>query len=79
MWSKGTIGIPTEEGKYIVIKYSCKHFEEPSNFGIDNGRISKLELRQEGRLVYNFDRGLDISPQTEAAEKALAIIMHEYN
>lgn len=32
-----------------------------------------------GKEVYNFDRGLDIEPQTEEAEKALAILTHEYN
>lgn len=32
-----------------------------------------------GEVVYNYDRGLDVPPQNEAAEMALAILMHEYN
>ncbi len=46
---------------------------------IEKGRISKLMLRQNGEIVYNFDRGLDVPPQTEEAEMALAILMQEYN
>ena len=45
----------------------------------ENGRISKLMLKQNGRVVYNYDRGEDIKPQTPEAEKALAILIHEYN
>lgn len=80
MWSNGVIGIKNKGGKYVTVKYWCKHFEEPSeDYGIDGGRISKLTLRQDEKEVYNYDRGLDIEPQTEEAEQALAILMHEYN
>lgn len=79
MWSNGAIGIKNKDGKYVEVKYCCKHFEEPSEFGIENGRISKLTLRQNEKGVYNYDRGLDITPQTEEAEQALAILMKEYN
>ena len=44
-----------------------------------NGRISKLMLKQDGRVVYNYDRGEDVEPQTPEAEKALAVLIHEYN
>ena len=46
---------------------------------IDGGRISKLMLKQDGTVVYNYDRGLDIAPQTKEAEQALAILMYEHN
>jgi len=36
-------------------------------------------LKQNGRVVYNYDRGKDIEPLTPEAEKALAILIHEYN
>ena len=80
MWSEGTIGVKNEDGKYAEVHYWCKHFDEPSEeYGIDGGRISKLMLKQDGRVVYNYDRGEDIKPQTPEAEKALAILIHEYN
>lgn len=79
MWSEGTIGIPKGKGGYTTVKYWCKYFDEPSGYGIEEGRISKLTLRQDGKEVYNYDRGLDIPPQTKEAEAALAILVKEYN
>ena len=64
----------------VSVNYWIKHYEEPSEeYGISGGRISKLMLKQDGRVVYNYDRGEDIKPQTPEAEKALAILIHEYN
>lgn len=45
----------------------------------DNGRVSKLTLVQDSKVVYNYDRGEDVEPQTSEAEKALAILLKEYN
>ena len=42
MWTQGAIGIKDENGKMVSISYWVKHYEEESQFGIDNGRISKL-------------------------------------
>ena len=35
-------------------------------------------LKANGKVIYNYERGLDVPPQNEAAEIALAILMHEY-
>lgn len=78
MWKEGTIGVPNKDGKYTAVHYSAKFFDEDSIYGINEGRISKLELRQDGKTVYNYDRGLDIPPQTAEAEMALAILLKEY-
>ena len=82
MWSEGTIGIPDgkDKTKYTVCHYWVKHYEEPSeDYGIDGGRISKLMLKRNGEIAYNYDRGLDIEPVDEETETALAILMKEYN
>ena len=80
MWSEGVIGIPTDkDGEYISIKYWVKHFDEPSKFGIDNGRISKLMLKIDGKPAASYDRGWDICPESYAAEAALAILLKEFN
>ena len=50
MWIEGTIGAYT---------YSAKVYGRGSVFGIDGGRISKLSIRKSGKIVYNYDRGLD--------------------
>jgi hypothetical protein len=58
-----------------------KHFEEPSQFGIKNGRISKLWIREEGEIepLVNFDRGWDIRPKTKAAKAVVNEILAMYN
>jgi hypothetical protein len=78
LWHEGTIGVPKENGGYTVVHYWAKVYDEPSRFGIEQGRISKLMLKQNGEIVYNFDRGLDVDVQTEEANVALAILLHEY-
>ena len=52
MWSEGTIKI-----RNSVFHYWVKHYDEPSHYGIENGRISKLTLKRNGMVVYNYDRG----------------------
>ena len=47
--------------------------------GMDGGRISKLMLKRDGEIAYNYDRGLDIPPADQETEMALAILMKEYN
>ena len=79
MWKEGTIGIPKKEGGYAVVHYWAKVYKKKSRYGIDGGRISKLTLKVKGEVIYNYDRGKDILPQNEAAEKALAILLYEFN
>ena len=75
MWSEGSIRI---EGS--IFHYWVKHYEAPSaDYGIDGGRISKLMLKRDGKVAYNYDRGLDIAPEDKETEMALAILMKEYN
>ena len=41
-------------------------FDEPSRFGINGGRVSKLEIRNsEKTITANYDRGWDVKPKTE--------------
>ena len=41
--------------------------------------MSKLMLKRNGEIVYNFDRGLDVEVADEDTELALAILLKEYN
>lgn len=78
MWTEGVIGIPKDiAGKLTHVHYWVKHYEEPSKYGIDNGRISKLMLKIDGEIVCNYDRGWDVRPANKAAEAALEILLHE--
>lgn len=79
MWSEGTIGVPTGDGKFTAVHYKVKHFDEPSEWGYKGGRASKIWLKQNGREVYCFERG-EVTPiQTKEAETALAILLQKYN
>ena len=46
------------EGDIRGYKIQAKIFDEPSQFGIDNGRISKLWISGNGEEL-NYDRGWD--------------------
>ena len=77
MWKEGAIQIPTKDGKTMV-HYWAKVYDKGSQYGIEGGRISKLTLKENGKVIYNYDRGLDVPPQSEDAEMALEILMYEY-
>ena len=53
-----------------------------NRFLIVGGDLRNVELvkllKEDGKEVYNYDRGLDTEPQTEEAEKALMILMKKY-
>ena len=75
MWDEGTLLIDGTS-----VKYWMKHYAEPSeDYGIDGGRISKMELRVGGRTTLNYDRGWDIEPEDEASQLACTVLMKQYN
>ena len=58
---------PGGDGRWITVMHSeklqafLKVYDEPSKWGIGGGHISKLEVRADGKWLYNFDRGLDFN------------------
>jgi hypothetical protein len=46
------------------ITCSAKIFDVDSDYGIDKGRVSKLDIRANGKTIVNYDRGWDVRPQT---------------
>ena len=74
-----TIAIARYKGKYYDV--NVKHFEEPSNFGIDNGRVSKLWIREQRQDTpcVSYDRGWDVRPKTKAAKAVMNEILAMYN
>ena len=79
MWLNGTITVEDEQENLVEVSYYLKRFDNPSDYGIDNGRISKLELRLNGETVCNYDRGWDIEPTCTEAEIALELLIEEHN
>lgn len=80
-YHEGTIGIPVKGGKSKIAHYWVKAFQKPSQWGIENGRISKLTVRIDGKITINYDRGWDISPHEDDRESMIAyrILMMKYN
>ena len=75
MWAEGSIKVGDS-----IFHYWVKHYEEPSgDYGIDDGRISKLMLKRNGEIAYNYDRGPDIEPVDEETALAFSILLKEYN
>lgn len=82
MWSKGTIRIPDtqDKEKVTVCSYCVKHYKEPSElYGINGGRISKLEIRTDGKIACHYDRGWDIEAADEKTQIALSILLNDYH
>jgi hypothetical protein len=53
------------EGLVGEIKFAAKIYDEPSIFGINKGRVSKLSLRSKDGILVNYDRGWDKRPHEE--------------
>ena len=74
MWKEGSIKVNGE-----IFHYWMKQYEGGSQWGIDGGRISKLMLKRDGKIVCNYDRGWDIHPTCKEAEMALCILLDNHN
>ena len=75
MWNKGCVKIENQ-----TFTYRAKVYGEPNeDYGIEGGKISKLEIRLGGIPVARYDRGWDIEPETENAQLALLAILHNFN
>ena len=76
-WVKGTVN---------GYHFQAKVYDEPSVYGINEGRISKLMVwdeaqRQQHRNIFraalmNYDRGWDIEPQPEYAEMINKLVLY---
>ena len=74
MWKEGALKVGNSWFHYWI-----KVFDEPSRFGIEEGRISKLILKRKGEVVCNYDRDWDIKPVDEDTEIALQILLYSEN
>lgn len=59
--------------------FSVKAYDQPSQFGINGGRVSKLEIKDHGRPVVSYERGWDIMPITPQAHEALDKVMNHFD
>ena len=80
LFKEGTIGFPTGKNKNKIAHYWAKVYDEGSEYGINEGRISKLMIKVDGVTTLSYDRGWDIEPDEndEVTNTALAIILDTY-
>ena len=74
MWKEGSLRVNGD-----IFHYWMKQFDEGSEWGIDGGRISKLMLKRNGKIVYNYDRGEDVVPVDKNTAIALELLLHSEN
>ena len=74
-WTFATATANGKEYRIMMVR-----FEEPSIYGIRQGRISKLWLTDADRKeTVNYDRGWDMRPATTEAKAVLAAIIKKFN
>lgn len=51
------------KGEYMDYSFTAMVFEEPSKYGIEGGKVSKLCIKDgSGDWLVNYDRGWDVEP-----------------
>lgn len=73
MWEKGEFAIDGEE-----YEYCAKVYDTGSEYGIDDGRVSKLQIKRGGVEIVAYDRGWDVEPADYGAEQALQHVLDMY-
>ena len=75
MWKNGSLKIGNQ-----IFTYCAKVYGEPSeDYGIEGGKISKLEICLGDFPVARYDRGWDIEPEDEPTQLAYMILLQNYN
>lgn len=74
MWKSGSC-----TSGAVLVRYWMKWFKNPSEYGILNGRISKLSVKIGDKTVAEYDRGWVLRPTDADAEYALDCILALYN
>lgn len=48
------------EGEFEGCYFQAKVFDNPSDYGIENGSVSKLMVKKNNKVIFNYDRGIDV-------------------
>ena len=74
MWKEGALKVYDS-----IFHYWMKVYDGPSEYGSNGGKISKLMLKRNGRIVCNYDRGWDVKPMDPDTELAVELLLHSNN
>lgn len=68
---------PYIDGSIDGYDYSVKLYDQPSEYGVDGGRVSKMEVWRDGKLVVNYDRGWDVEPETDGEREIVKKVLEK--
>ena len=74
MWSQGVLNFNGRAYRYCV-----KHYEEPSIFGYNEGRASKIWISRDDVEVFNYDRGDDVPCADADTEAVFQMLLDKFN
>lgn len=74
MWTQGIINY---NGK--AYRYCVKHYEEPSIFGYNEGKASKIWISRDDIEVFNYDRRDDVPCSDADTEAVLQMLLDKFN
>ena len=74
MWKEGSIKVGNS-----IFHYWIKVYDVGSVYGINGGRISKLMLKCDGKIVCSYDRGWDVLPEDSDTKTAYEILIQAEN
>ena len=80
-WSRGTIQAAANGKKRVSVDYRVKSYSKGSDWGSDCGKISKLEMRFDGKTIALYDRGWAQKPD-ENNRTIMTVyrnLLHMYN
>jgi len=77
MWETGRIAAIDGNALY---EYHAKVYDEPSEWGLNGGRVSKLSIRKigESEWLYNYDRSEDIPASDVEVESIVNIVLSKF-
>lgn len=79
MWNNGSLLIPTDDGEKTC-RYCVKTCSEKSEtYGIEGGRILKMEIRVDGKQTLLYERDWEVEPEDEASQLAYAVLLKKFN
>lgn len=71
-WRQGTISVPVENDKAEIYHYRVKVDKEPSELGINGGKVSELIVTLKSQPVIAYYRGWIVEPDPEN-QKVMAV------
>lgn len=61
------------------VTFSARVFDKGSVYGIDNGRVSKLFICKDNKIIVNYDRGWDVKPENTEHQAIYKAVMNKLN